>query len=198
MNAPRLPGADDLDAALADALARLARGVADRRSPFHSPTIATIGLDGRPRARTVVLRALDAPARTLRFHCDGRSAKAAELARDSRAALHAYDGGSKIQVRAEGRAVLHAAGPVADAAWAASRPESLATYGVEPGPGTPMASGGAYSVPAGPTPEGRAHFVAVALTFDHLEWLLLAHDGHRRAAFAWDEGGALAASWLTP
>ena len=53
MSATRDPAYDDLAAALVDAKGRLSRGVADRRSPFRSPTLATVGLDGRPRARCV-------------------------------------------------------------------------------------------------------------------------------------------------
>ena len=43
----------------AHALRLLARGAADRRAAFHTPTLSTVGLDGRPRARTVVMRGLD-------------------------------------------------------------------------------------------------------------------------------------------
>ncbi|NBR79124.1 MAG: pyridoxamine 5'-phosphate oxidase, partial [Alphaproteobacteria bacterium] len=57
----------------------LERGAADRRSAFHTPTVATIGLDGRPRLRTIVLRACDTANRSLRFHTDARSDKINEL-----------------------------------------------------------------------------------------------------------------------
>jgi len=54
-----------LDEIRADAFRLIARGVADRRSPFRTPTLATVGVDGRPRLRTVVLRAFDAAARRI-------------------------------------------------------------------------------------------------------------------------------------
>ena len=41
---------NDLDATLGELWRRLARGVADRRSGFHTVQLASIGLDGAPRA----------------------------------------------------------------------------------------------------------------------------------------------------
>jgi pyridoxamine 5'-phosphate oxidase len=71
--------ADDLSLTLEEAWSRLTGGVRDRRSPFHTPAIATIGLDGRPRMRTVVLRGADAGQGVLRFHTDLRGGKVAEI-----------------------------------------------------------------------------------------------------------------------
>lgn len=191
---PRPAHADDLAAVRAEAFALLARGVADRRSPFHTPTLASIGLDGAPRARTLVLRGFDAPSRTLRLHSDARSDKRAEFARDPRACLHLYDAGHQVQIRLEGQMALHQDDAVADAAWAASRPFSQLCYGIEPAPGTPMAA-----PPLAPTEpaEGRAHFMALRLTFTRLEWLWLAAFGHRRARFTWSPAGE-EATWLVP
>jgi pyridoxamine 5'-phosphate oxidase len=59
MSAPIPAFYDDIEATLAHALALLVRGVPDRRSPFHHPVVATIGTDGRPRLRTVVLRGFE-------------------------------------------------------------------------------------------------------------------------------------------
>lgn len=190
----RPPPPATLEEALAEAFRLLARGVADRRSPLHTPTLATIGLDGAPRLRTVVLRGFDAAARRCRIHTDRRSAKVAELLRDPRAALHGYDPGLAVQLRLEGRARVHADDAVADAAWATSRPASRACYAIGPAPGSAVAA-------PPPAPEdahsGRANFAVVELEFAGLEWLHLDSAGHRRAGFAWD-GGAPAATWLVP
>ncbi len=72
---------DDLAGCLAEAWRRLEEGAA-HQSGFHTPALATIGRDGAPRLRTVVLRGVDRAARSLRVHCDARSAKAAEIAAD--------------------------------------------------------------------------------------------------------------------
>ena len=63
-----LPCYDNLEASLAEAWARLARGVKDRRSAFHTPVLASVGADGVPQVRTLVLRAADPVAWRLRFH----------------------------------------------------------------------------------------------------------------------------------
>lgn len=190
----------DLDAALAEAFALLRGAVSDRRSPFHTPTLATIGLDGRPRLRTVVLRHAEADAGGLamRFHTDRRSAKFAELQRDPRAALHGYDAARKIQLRLEGRISLHTDDAVADAAWAASRPDSLACYGVEPGPGVRLPAPDGYAMPERGGETGRDNFAAAAFHAEQLEWLYLAHEGHRRAAFDLSPHAPARRCWLTP
>ncbi|GJD48477.1 Pyridoxine/pyridoxamine 5'-phosphate oxidase [Methylobacterium crusticola] len=193
------PFYDDLPGCLAEAWLRLGEGVAQRRGAFHTPALATTGRDGAPRLRTVVLRGADAAARSLRFHCDARSDKAREIARDPRVALHAYDAGAKIQLRVEGAATLHGDDAVAEAAWAASLPMSRVGYATAPAPGTPIPAGDAYALPgdAAQAQGGRAHFRAVVVAVARLEFLYLARAGHRRALFTW-EAGAAGATWLAP
>jgi hypothetical protein len=183
-----------LDDVLAEALRLLARGVADRRHGFHTPTLATIGLDGAPQARTLVLRGVEAATRTVRLHADARSGKVAELLADPRCALHLYDAGGGVQIRLCGRATVHAEDAVADAGWTASRAMSRMCYAAEHGPGTPLPA-----PPAAPTDAeaGRGVFRVIRLVFDTLEWLELAASGHRRARFDW-RAGAPVATWLAP
>ncbi|UPY38816.1 pyridoxamine 5'-phosphate oxidase family protein [Sediminicoccus sp. KRV36] len=191
---PRPGHADDLMELRAAAFELLARGVADRRSPVHTPTLASIGLDGTPRARTLVLRGFDAAARTLRLHSDQRGEKFAELARDPRFALHAYDPAAQVQLRLQGVASLHTDDAVAEAAWQASQPFSRICYSIEPAPGTPIAA----PMPA-PQDEvvGRQHFGVILLRMHSLEWLWLAAEGHRRARLDWPDGEERA-TWLVP
>lgn len=193
---------EDLDGSLAEAWTRLARATVDRRSALHTVQLATLGLDGGPRVRTLVLRGADREARRLRLHTDRRSPKAAELEADGRAELCAYDPKAKIQIRARGVIALHADDPLADAAWAGSQPGARVCYRTAHGPGAPLCD------PAlgDPRPEarepahpdvGREHFAALAMTVTHLEWLYLAARGHRRAAFDWADG-AWRGRWLAP
>ncbi|AWB20614.1 pyridoxamine 5'-phosphate oxidase [Methylobacterium currus] len=192
------PFYDDLAGCLAEAWRRLEEGAA-HQSGFHTPALATLGRGGAPRLRTVVLRGVDRAARALRIHCDARSAKAAEIAAEPRAALHAYDAGAKIQVRIEGTARLHGGDEVARAAWAASRPMSRLCYGTAPAPGTPLPEGGAFVLPEDEAAleAGFSAFRVVILTAARLEFLYLARQGHRRALFTWDEEGQ-GAAWLAP
>lgn len=192
---PRPSWADDLPGTLAEAFRLLSRGVADRRSPFHTPCLGTVDADGAPVLRTVVLRGFDPAARRIRIHTDLRSGKAAELRANPAVALHGYDAAAQVQLRLSGTATVHAADEVADAAWAASRPFSRRCYATPDAPGTACAT-----PPEAPTDEaaGRPHFAAVLIAFDRLDWLWLCADGHRRARFAWAADGAPAATWLVP
>ena len=194
MTAPRPGFADNLDETLAEAFRLLARGVADRRSAFHTPTLATIAPEGAPSLRTLVLRGFDAPTRTLRLHTDARSSKVTELVRDPRAALHAYDAGAHIQLRLTGEATLCREGAAPDAAWARATPNSRLVYAQEMTPGTPVDN------PEMPpfTGDARTHFATIALRFHSLEWLWLAASGHRRARFTWDGEVLTGAEWCAP
>jgi pyridoxamine 5'-phosphate oxidase len=191
---------DDLGQTLAESWRLIARGVADRRSAFHHPTVATLGDDGRPRLRTVILRGCDVSSRVLRFHTDLRSEKVSEIRRDNRISLHFYDPGSKIQLRLEGTAEINTHNALADAAWAGSRVFSRQCYGIVPGPGTTIGNGQDFSLPETTdtaTAAGRTNFCAVTVHVERLEWLYLASSGHRRALFRWDEG-TFDARWLAP
>lgn len=176
----------------------LARGAADRRHPFHTLQVATLGEDGAPSVRTVVLRAVEPSARRIRFHTDARSRKARELAAEPRLAICAYHPAAGIQLRLWGEATLHRDDGVAEAAWAATRPFSRACYRLAAAPGTPAPDPYAALTEAGEGAEaGRAAFLAVTVAVARMEFLHLAASGHRRALYDWSSG-ALEARWLVP
>ncbi len=190
---------DDLDETLAEAWRLLERGVADRRSPFHTPALASLREDGAPSVRTLVLRAVDRDARTLRFHTDVRSGKFREIAAQPRVALHFYDPTRKVQLRIDGSARLHKGDAVAAAAWRATRSFSRACYRVEPQPGQEIDDPRSAQTEIGSerSEAGHENFAAITVEMESLEWLYLAARGHRRAQFRW-QNHALAASWLVP
>jgi hypothetical protein len=197
----QVPGhGTELAAFLAESFRLIARGVADRRHPFHTPTLATIGPEGAPAARSLVLRGFDAPSRTLRLHSDRRAGKVAELAAEPRAALHCYDAGAALQLRLAGTVTLHDEDAVADSAWAGSRDFSRMCYGIQPAPGSPCATPPPAPVDA---EAGRVHFCVLLFHVTGLEVLHLAAAGHRRARFAWPDAGPpdsrpAEATWLVP
>lgn len=190
---------NNLDAALSEAWWLWSQGVNDRAAAFHYPICATVALDGRPRARIVILRGCDPGKRTLRFHTDRRSEKFTELSVSAKIALTAYDPVEKIQVRVEGFAVLHLNDHVAEAAWDSSRRMSKVCYGILPAPGVGISGPGEYSLPEADEEiaVGREHFCAVEVHVSTLEWVYLAHQGHRRARFVF-ERGAIHSKWLAP
>ncbi len=96
----------ELQSLLDDIWRGLSRAAVDRRHGWRTPVLATVGADGAPRARTVVLRAVERETRTLRLHTDRRSAKAAEIARNPNVALVFWDARARLQLRTVGIAAL--------------------------------------------------------------------------------------------
>jgi pyridoxamine 5'-phosphate oxidase len=194
---------DDLDAVLADGWARLGRGAKDRRSPFHTPVVATGGRGG-VRQRVMVLRTVDRAQATLRFHSDARAAKLAAIGDAPSVSVLGYDAGARVQVTLSGTARLGDAA-VSDAAWAATALYSRRCYLAHPAPGTAVDSAlsGLSDDLAARAPEpqeseaGRANFAVLLITVDRLEWLELNARGNRRAAFVRD-GDAWRGTWLIP
>lgn len=197
---------DDLDLTLREAWQLMCRGVADRRSACHTPTLATLGLDGAPRLRTVVLRGAEPAERSLRIHTDHRSAKVAEIAAETRVGLHFYDPGAKIQLRIAATAVVHGESRLADGAWARTPAMARRCYLAQPAPGTPsdaplsgLTAEHESALPRGAESEaGRENFAVLRLTVESIEWLYIAARGHRRARFDWRADGRMAATWLVP
>ncbi len=185
-----------LDDVRADAFRLWSRGVADRRSPFRSPALGTVGLDGPPRLRTVVLRGFDPAARRLVVHSDARAEKIAEIARDARVMLHVWDEGGQVQVQVGGTAAVQT-GAAARGEWERLHAGSRATYRARLMPGTALDDPAVVDGDLVDEEAAFANFAVIGVQMTGLEWLHLGRDGHRRAAFAWT-GGGLEARWLVP
>ena len=193
---PLLGCYDDLEGSCAHAWALLTRGVKDRRSPFHTPSLATVTSDGMPEIRTVVLRGCDSLSRSLRFHTDTRSAKIAEMREQPQAALHFYDPGAKIQLRVRAR-LEQLTGEAYASAWANTRPMSRECYQVTQAPGARLATPADVVFDAAATNDGANHFAPVVAHVRQIEWLYLAARGHRRALFDFSASEPQH-SWLVP
>ena len=190
---------DTADGQAAHLWALLQRGATDRRSLWHTPTIATIDDAGAPTVRTVVLRAVAPADWTLRFHTDRRSPKFDQLQRAPQIALHIYDAEQKLQVRLAGVAALHTDDDLADRAWIATQPMSRVAYAQAPAPGVPIGGERLPLLATGAHDDlARTNFAAVVLHVTSIDWLHLAADGHRRARLHRDAGGILTSHWLAP
>lgn len=191
---------NDLDGSLAHAWAMLGRGVADRRSAFHTPVVATIDETGAPRQRVMVLRAADIAARSLRLHTDLRSEKLVHIEERPSVSLAFYDANAKLQLRLGALARIHAQDSIADQAWLNSRPQSRLCYEQAIAPGLPVVA---------PLPElpasahvaqaerGRLNFAVLIIVVQTIEWLYLAIEGHRRARWVWKDD-RWQGTWLAP
>jgi general stress protein 26 len=123
MSKPEPTPEPTLDSVLSALWSGLAAAVRDRDHSWHLPTLATIGLDGSPQARTVVLRDIDPVAATILCHTDARSPKVAEIAAQPEVAWHFYDPRSRVQLRVKAIAAVHRAvadDPLALERWSAS------------------------------------------------------------------------------
>jgi pyridoxamine 5'-phosphate oxidase len=196
---------DDLDAIRADIWARWERGAADRRSPFHTPVVASFSAESFPEQRVMVLRKADRVEEILRFHTDVRSAKVGQLRQSSQVSVIGYDPQAKVQIRASGIADIAHQGPIADAAWAATSISGRRCYLADPAPGSVskaptsgLPSAFESTMPTTAESEaGRANFAVLIVTVNRLEWLYLAANGHRRAAFTRDDD-TWRGTWLVP
>lgn len=195
---------ESLDAVLDDIWTRWVRGSVDRRSAFHTPSVASVSLDGKPDQRVMVLRKVHRPTGLLRFHTDVRSSKVAALAKNAEVSVIGYDAGAKIQVRAGGTVQVIQSGAEANTAWAATSPSGRRSYMTLLPPGsrsdhpTSGLGDGPQEAPSLEASEAaRANFSIVQVTLTRLEWLYLASSGHRRAAFDCVEGQWVG-TWLIP
>lgn len=196
---------NSLDRSLERAWLLIAEGAANRDSPCHTPVFATIGADGQPAQRILVLRAFDRDAETLRFHTDARSNKIGEIGVQPSCALLLYDADARIQLRLRGTVRVESDSAVAEQAWQSADAYSRRCYLADPAPGTPIALPASGLPPEleGTKPNehqlepARGNFAVLTVRVDAIDFLYLAHQGHRRAQFERSADG-WTGQWLVP
>lgn len=186
-----------LDEVMDHAWHLLGQGVADRRHGFHHAVVASVSPNGRPRARTVILRAADRNANTLRFHTDIRSQKCRDLEANSAISIVFYDTESRTQLRIEGQASLHHGDEIARQGWAAAQPMSKLTYAITPEPGQLLDQPDGHSTPPPQSDVAWAetNFVVVLVAIEQMQWFYLKQGGQLCAFF---DAGKGIASWQVP
>ena len=165
---------EDVDAAAAHCWQLLVRASRDRRAGWRTPVLSTIGVDGAPRARVLVLRRADPAAALLWLHTDVRSAKVAELAREKRAALTFWDAKRALQLRVEGLARIESDPAVLAEAWARVPQASRGSYSTVDAPGRRLDGTLAFSG------DGAENFAMITIRAERLDWLWLGPGRHRR------------------
>lgn len=198
-SAPSVPLAyESLENVLASCWSWMERGVQDRRCPTHHPTFSTLRTDGRPTARTVILRECLRGERVLGFHTDRRSRKWQELEGGTAASLHVYLPQPKLQFRFVG-ATERVVDPEANLRrWLQMHPNSRRCYQSDLAPGSRVESPEDISPPDDDPLTGIENFGWVRFHVDELEWLYLSSCGHQRALFTWEEELSEHATWLVP
>ncbi|SIT39468.1 Pyridoxamine-phosphate oxidase [Paraburkholderia piptadeniae] len=171
------------------------------RSAYTMMQLATIGRDGLPKLRTVVLRRAVKERALLTFHTDLRSEKVREIERQPHVALLSSDVQAGIQIRLEGVAC-----PVADenarmTVWNSSRPGTLILYQAPLVPGSPIAA----PSDATPSPDDAAsthtagfrNFCLMDVGIQRIGYLDVSGVVHNRAQFCL-EGGHWCGQWVAP
>jgi hypothetical protein len=184
----------------------LERGTTNRKDDFHTCALATIGLNGGPEIRTVVLRKVFPELRILLCHVDLRSPKIAEIEKESSVSWLFYHVEEKLQLRIRGRATIQTNSELADLQWENTGLFSRRCYcGDAPGTSKSLPSTGlpGFLIDREPTLEeseqlGRENFAVLSSTIDEIDVYELHVRGHRRSLFKWNERGALETHWLTP
>ncbi|WP_292288321.1 pyridoxamine 5'-phosphate oxidase family protein [Marivita sp.] len=168
---------------------RLTRGVADKRAAARHPVLATVSPEGRPEARTVVLRAASRSAATVEVHTDGGSGKITSLAAHPFAQLHVWDDTARLQIRLS-TTVQIARGPDAAQKWQDVPAGARIAYGASPPPGTAIPHAHAYRKLA-----NRDWFTVLTFEIESIELMQLT-DPHKRAVFKAFDGWA--GAWWVP
>ena len=195
---------ETLDGILDKIWLMLEQGATDSADPFHWPVLGTTAEAGCS-LRTVILRQVNAPDRSLVCHTDARSAKVQEITNYPQTSWLFYHPEKKIQVRISGHATLHAQDSYADRQWAETSITSRLNYCASQPPGTPIdkPSSGLPDFLLNKIPTlletamGRKNFMAIAVHILSIDWLILKVTGNLRAQFEWDED-RLRARWLVP
>ncbi len=168
---------------------RLLRGVNDRRAAGRHPTLATVDAGGMPQLRTVVLRAADRQAATLRVYSDCNAAKVAQLAAHPSAGIHIWDRDAHLQIRVMAKAEVMTGEPMAPL-WEKIPEHARCNYGTQPRPGEAIDEGLAYErIPR------FEDFAVITLVIQEFDALHLGHQ-HRRALFRREDDWQ--GQWLAP
>lgn len=154
----------------------------DRRVDARLAMLATIGADGAPEARGVVLRAADPARGTVDIFTDAATPKCAEIDADPRVALTLWREDVLVQIRMRGTmAVIE--GDLALEAWAGLPDRALPDYGVTPAPATPIPEAGSYL-----RDPNAARLAILRLTVETMDVVSLQRPIHTRALFERRDG----------
>ncbi|MEM6262083.1 MAG: pyridoxamine 5'-phosphate oxidase family protein [Bacteroidota bacterium] len=181
----------------------LGRATADRKHPFRTPGLATLGTEG-PRVRTVVLREVDRRNYSMYVHTDTRSDKVKEIQANPHISWLFWDPREKLQVRLSGKAQCLTDHRLSHSIWEKASLNYRKSYSPQLPPGTETESlqtGVETYAREGATWEEseswQDNFTVIVCEVEQVEWLLLHPAGHRRAKFNKTEE-AWEGRWLVP
>ena len=193
---------NNIDLILDEIWSLLQRGVVDRNEDFRLPVVIVSATDSA-EGRVVVLRGAFKDKNILRFHTDFRSSKIKSLKENKKIYFVFYNKKRKIQVRAEGVAIVHKDNEITKEAWTKTQMMSRKCYLSPQAPGdfindsaSDLSKDMGNEIPTYEQSEiGYKNFCVIESKIKSFEWLYLASQGHRRAKFMLDENKN---TWLVP
>ena len=193
---------NNIDLILDEIWSLLQRGVVDRNEDFRLPVVIVSATDSA-EGRIVVLRGAFKDKNILRFHTDFRSSKIKSLKENKKIYFVFYNKKRKIQVRAEGVAIVHKDNEITKEAWTKTQMMSRKCYLSPQAPGdfindsaSDLSKDMGNEIPTYEQSEiGYKNFCVIESKIKSIEWLYLASQGHRRAKFLIDENKS---TWLVP
>ena len=193
---------NNIDLILDEIWSLLQRGVVDRNEDFRLPVVIVSATDSA-EGRIVVLRGAFKDKNILRFHTDFRSSKIKSLKQNKKIYFVFYNKKRKIQVRAEGIAIVHKDNEITKEAWTKTQMMSRKCYLSPQAPGdfindsaSDLSKDMGNEIPTYEQSEiGYKNFCVIESKIKSFEWLYLASQGHRRAKFMLDENKS---TWLVP
>lgn len=164
----------------------LQRATHDRHHEWRTPVLATVGTDGLPQARTVVLRQVDAKLGTLQIYTDSRSPKVAELTARPGLSMSFWSKRLGWQLRVRAVSSVQRTGLEVDAVWVrVSQSPAAGDYLSTSAPGDVLPDAGAVPA-AAPDLRSSHHLAIITAQVHEIDWLELARTGHRRAVLTND------------
>ena len=168
----------------------LQRATQDRHHEWRTPVLATVGADGLPQARTVVLRHADSKLGRLQIYTDSRSPKVNDITGKPEVLLLFWSKRLGWQLRVRAIASVQHSGPEVDAVWSQVVQSAAASdYLSVNAPGEKLPAVSTVSANL----QSPHHLAIISLQVQDIDWLELARSGHRRAAFS-----ANTCQWLVP
>jgi hypothetical protein len=161
----------------------LERAAFDRHHEWRTPVLATVGQDGTPSARTVVLRQASVKSQSLQFFTDRRSQKTDELIHQPSAVVVFWSKRLNWQLRVRVEIDVQTTGLPVEELWKRIRQSPAAgDYLSADAPGSQLP---AQSAEPG-NGNGVHHLAILVSKVQEIDWLELGRGGHRRATFATD------------
>lgn len=159
----------------------LSRATKDRHHDWKSPAFASVGFDGSPQVRTIILRHANPTLWTLDAYTDSRSSKCQELVKYNRAQLVFWSTRLGWQLRVSVNASVHTDGDLVESAWTRMRQSKASKdYLSVQAPGSVIVSNTANETLALNAPN-KHHLAVLRFQVMSMDWLELGKEIHRRA-----------------